>query len=151
MVTEYSKPDILDGRTDHFIWGVDDVDSAGRIYIDTCIDQAFSDVYYGKKYAWIKESPIIVPNIYTSAKIDTARWLETFDCIFTCSRELLSLHDKFKWIVGGDVWINEPSVCDKSKMVSMICSNKHPWRHKWVDKFRSQLDFYGNGWGGNSI
>ena len=47
-------------------------------------------------------------------------------------------------------WVQDRKVHDKTKLVSMIASNKkmcegHSRRLQFVDKFRDKLDFYGRG------
>jgi len=47
-------------------------------------------------------------------------------------------------------WIKEPKIYEKSKMISMIASNKrmcdgHRLRLEWVDRLRGQVDLYGRG------
>ena len=50
--------------------------------------------------------------------------LETFENIFTYNEELLSLDKKFKWSPAMGTWIKDPKVYNKSKLISMITSNK---------------------------
>ena len=63
---------------------------------------------------------------------------------------LLSLGDKYKWVPAQGFWIKEPKVYEKSKMISMIASNKnmcegHRLRLEWVDRIGDQVDLYGRG------
>ena len=71
--------------------------------------------------------------------------LETFDTIFTHNQALIDIDsDKFKWVPAQGTWIKDPKVYDKTKMISMIASNKnmcdgHKNRLEWVDRFRDHI------------
>jgi hypothetical protein len=76
--------------------------------------------------------------------------VRTFDAIFTHNQELLSLHKKFKFAPLYGTWITEPQLYNKTKLVSMICSNKqmcegHIHRLQWAQKIHDKVDFYGRG------
>jgi hypothetical protein len=78
------------------------------------------------------------------------KYLETFDAIFTHNQELLALDPKFKWCPAQGFWIKEPKIYQKTKMISMISSNKtmcdgHRLRLEWVDRLWGQVDMYGRG------
>ena len=75
---------------------------------------------------------------------------QTYDIIFTHDQRLLSLGDKYKWCPAQGFWIKDPKVCEKSKMISMIASNKnmcegHELRLEWVERLGDQVDLYGRG------
>ena len=73
-----------------------------------------------------------------------------FDIIFTHNQELLKIDSKFKWCPAQGFWIKEPKIYKKSKMISMIASNKrmcdgHRLRLEWVERIGGQVDLYGRG------
>ena len=75
---------------------------------------------------------------------------DAYEFIFTHDQRLLSLGDKYKWCPAQGFWIKDPKVYEKSKMISMIASNKnmcegHRLRLEWVDRIGDQLDLYGRG------
>jgi hypothetical protein len=85
-----------------------------------------------------------------AVKINPKQYLDTFDAIFTHNQELLAIDPKFKWCPAQGFWIKEPKIYEKSKMISMIASNKrmckgHATRLEWVERLRDQVDLYGRG------
>jgi hypothetical protein len=99
-----------------------------------------------KKYAWLLESPIITPSAYEYIKYNHNK----FDLIFTFSKELLTISDKFVLIPLGGCWIdNEDMVIhEKTKNVSIILSSKkssvgHRLRHSILKKYPN-IDFFGH-------
>ena len=128
----------------------------GTFFIDNAIGLAFdNDDIKGPKYAWILESAAILPQITDFARNlpGKDRMLETFDTIFTHNQALINIDpDKFKWVPAQGTWIKEPKVYDKTKMISMIASNKnmcqgHRDRLEWVDRLKDAegIDFFGRG------
>ena len=73
------------------------------------------------------------------------------DFLRSNNQELINIDPtKFKWVPAQGTWIKEPKVYDKTKMISMIASNKnmcdgHRKRLEWVERFRDQVDFFGRG------
>ena len=60
------------------------------------------------------------------------------------------LHRKFKYAPLYGSWVTEPKMYEKSKLISMICSNKvmclgHQHRLSWAQKLQGKVDFYGRG------
>ena len=125
----------------------------GTFYIDSAIGIAFDDEVKGPKYAWILESAAILPQITEYARtVGKDKILDTFDTIFTHNQALLNISPKFKWVPAQGTWIKEPKVYDKSKMISMIASNKnmcegHRDRLEWVERLKDVdgIDFFGRG------
>ena len=68
-----------------------------------------------KKYAWILESPVISPAAYEFIGNNHNK----FDLIFTFSKELLAISDKFILTPLGGCWINDEdkNIHEKSKEV----------------------------------
>ena len=119
-------------------------------YINDDINRAFSDNISGIKYGWLLECTDIKPHIHQQVKNNYQRYFEVFKYIFTHSQELLNLDDRFKWCPTGGFWIKKPKIYEKSKMISMISSNKstiagHRTRLEWVNKIGNQVDLYGRG------
>jgi hypothetical protein len=99
-----------------------------------------------KKYAWLLESPVISPNAYEYIRKNYNK----FDLIFTFSKELLSISDKFILTPLGGCWINDEdkNIHKKSKDVSIILSSKqstvgHRLRHSILQKY-PKIDFFGH-------
>ena len=119
-------------------------------YIDDTINNGIQDKREGKKYLWLLESKCIklglVENILSNRQIVE----DTYETIFTHDQRLLSLGDKYKWVPAQGFWIKEPKIYEKTKIISMISSNKkmcegHKLRLEWVDRIGDQLDLYGRG------
>ncbi len=138
------------GKESKYIEWVKDPSLEVSFYVDDTIQTAFNDKVEGKKYAWILESKYIKPQIVSLVKNNYERYTETFETIFTHNQELLSLHPKFKWCPAQGFWIQEPKIYEKSKMISMISSNKmmtegQRTRLRWVEMLQDQIDVYGRG------
>jgi hypothetical protein len=98
-----------------------------------------------KKYAWVLESPVISPAAYEFIKNNHNK----FDLIFTFSKELLAISDKFILTPLGGCWINDEdkNIYEKSKEVSIILSSKqstvgHRLRHVILENHPS-IDSFG--------
>ena len=99
-----------------------------------------------KKYAWILESPVISPGAYEFISNNHNK----FDLIFTFSKELLDISDKFILTPLGGCWINDEdkNIHEKYKDVSIILSSKqttvgHRLRHSILQKYPN-IDFFGH-------
>jgi hypothetical protein len=119
-------------------------------YVDRSIGLAFDDENSLKKYGWLLESANIYPEIIEDVKRNYMHYVRTFDAIFTHNQEIISLHKKFKFAPLYGSWIIEPQLYEKTKLVSMICSNKqmcdgHSHRLQWAQKLHDKVDFYGRG------
>ena len=76
-----------------------------------------------------------------------------FDYILTYDKNLLERSDKYIKYVVGQSRISEPKIYEKSKMVSMIASNKkitegHRYRHTIANSLSSKhnIDMWGSGY-----
>jgi len=149
-LTNGNKGYSVHGKESKYIEWVKDSSIGRTFYIDDDIPTSFNDKIYGKKYAWILESKYIKSEIDENIKKNLQRYLDTFECIFTHNQELLSLNEKFKWCPAQGFWIKEPKIYNKTKMISMISSNKtmtqgHKTRLRWVEMLKDQIDIYGRG------
>jgi hypothetical protein len=120
------------------------------VYVDQNINQAFTDGVEGVKYGWLLESKFVVPGIDEEIKNNVEEYFKVFKYIFTHNKELLSLDPRFKWCPAQGFWIKEPKIYEKTKMISMISSNKsftegQKNRLEWVNKIGDQVDLYGRG------
>ena len=135
------------GKESKYIeWVKDGADAT--FYIDNTINNGIKDGRTGLKYLWLLESRYIKPGLVESIIANREVVEQTYDIIFTHDQRLLSLGDKYKWCPAQGFWIKDPKVCEKSKMISMIASNKnmcegHRLRLEWVDRIGDQVDLYG--------
>jgi len=138
------------GKKSKYIEWVFDESSDISFYIDDSLRQAFSHKNSKKKYGWLLESKYITPGIYQDVRSNYEKYFEVFESIFTNSKELTKIDSRFKWCLTSSTWIKNPKVYEKTKMISMISSNKkmcegHIERLKWVEKIGDQVDLYGRG------
>jgi len=103
-------------------------------------------------YGWLSESKTIIPHIYQWAINNITYLEENFELIFTNDKSLLSLSNKFKLTICSAVpWVNDIKIHKKSKLVSMISSNKkmcqeHVKRVEIAEKFKSEIPVFGRGY-----
>ena len=133
----------------HVEWVFDGTGKA-TFYVDNTLEQAFIDEVDGPKYGWLLESKYVTPQIVDAVRMFPEKYLETFDLIFTHNKDLLNIDPKFKWCPAQGFWIKEPKIYDKTKMISMIASNKsftegQQNRLKWIERLGDQVDLYGRG------
>lgn len=138
------------GKSSKFTEWVDE-GGDGTFYIDSAIGLAFDDSRSGSKYAWILESAAILPQITDWVKLNSNLVMNTFDIIFTHNQELIEINpNKFKWVPAQGTWIKDLKIYDKTKIISMIASNKnmcegHRKRLEWIERLKGQVDFFGRG------
>ena len=125
-------------------------DGEGTFYIDNTAKKGIIEKKDGPKYLWLLESRFIKPGMVESIIENREEIENAYEYIFTHDQRLLSLGDKYKWCPAQGFWIKDPKVYEKSKMISMIASNKnmcegHRLRLEWVDRIGDQLDLYGRG------
>ena len=148
-LTNGNKGYSVHGKTSKYIEWVKE-GGEGTFYLDETINNGITDGRGGIKYLWLLESKFIKQGFVESIIENRQLVEDTYDTIFTHDQRLLSLGDKYKWVPAQGFWIKEPKIYEKSKMISMISSNKtmcegHRLRLEWVDRIGDQLDLYGRG------
>jgi hypothetical protein len=149
-LTDGNKGYSVHGKESKYIEWVFDLSSEETFYIDGDINRAFSDQIKGDKYGWVLESKFIVPEIVEQIKNNYEEYFSIFKYIFTHNKELLKLDSRFKWCPAQGFWIKDAKIYDKTKMISMISSNKsftkgHRNRLQWIERIGEQVDLYGRG------
>ncbi len=118
------------------------------IHIDQHIFQFGSNK---KKYAWLAESSIVIPNVINELKQYYNDISKHYELIFTHDKRLLSLGDKMKFVITNACpWVQDRQIFTKSKLVSMIVSDKkglpgYEYRLQWKSKMEGLVDIYGRG------
>jgi hypothetical protein len=120
------------------------------IFTDNFIDSHLIDSVKSKiKIFWLLEPRAIRP--YGYSKIIEIE--SKFDYILTYDSELLKRSEKYIKYVVGQSRVYEPKIYDKTKMVSMIASNKqitegHRFRHEISNKLSKKynIDMWGSGY-----
>lgn len=106
-----------------------------------------------KKWAWVVEaSPIIEKHgsVISNIKKNYKEISESYEFLLSHDRAITSLADNFFYIPSHGYWIENPQLYPKTKMCSMVSSNKriidtHNFRLDWVKKLQGTVDIYGNG------
>lgn len=120
------------------------------VYVDHSIRQATNNNY--KNYAWLAESKTIIPELYEWVKDNIPFIKSNYRRVFTHDVSLLQYSDIFALCqCSGKSFIELPSIYKKTKLVSLIASNKtlckeHLIRQKVIKKFSSKCDHYGRGY-----
>jgi hypothetical protein len=139
------------GKVSRFIEWEKNLNNKISFYVDDSIKEAFNVDEKGKSFAWLLESNHIISDIILEVKQDPQKFLNRFDQIFTHDSELLKISNKFKWVPAQGIWIKRPRMYEKSKLISMIASNKlitpgHYVRKDWIEKLKNKVDFFGRGY-----
>lgn len=123
------------------------------VYVDNYIkDIGFNDPSR-EKIGWLLESPQMNEGTikYLVENLEMTR--EHFKCIFTCMDSLLELGTPFTYTISNAVpwiWPQNRMIHPKTKLVSMIASNKgwlrgHQNRLEWVEKLKDKVELFGTG------
>ena len=123
------------------------------VYVDNYIrDWGLKDPSM-EKIGWLLESPQMNEGTikYIKENLDMIR--EHYKMIFTCMDSLLELGEPFKYTISNAVpwiWQQNRMIHPKTKLVSMIASNKgwlrgHQNRLNWVEKLKDKVDLFGSG------
>lgn len=139
------------GKVPHYPWiWIYDGSAQDSFYMEHSLSRVFEDTFSKKKYGMLVESSAIMPGPYLELKENLEKYTQAFDAIFTCDRSLVELHEKIHWIPANGSWIQDIQIHEKTKLVSMISSDKamcegHLERLRWVDKLKDKLDMFGRG------
>ena len=123
------------------------------VYVDNYIkDVGFNDPSR-EKIGWLLESPQMNEGTikYLLDNLEMTR--EHYKCIFTCMDSLLELGAPFTYTISNAapwIWPQNRKIHPKTKLVSMIASNKgwlrgHQNRLDWVEKLKDKVDLFGSG------
>jgi len=122
------------------------------VFTHDAFGKVFENGYTDLKVGWLQEPRGINSRWYQALELDHEQFFSPggFNYIITHDQKLLDLDPRFIFILGNGFWIKEPKIYQKSKLVSMISSNKtmcagHHYRLSWVDRLKGKLDLYGRG------
>lgn len=119
-------------------------------YIDESIKDGINDKTSFRKFAWLVESKLIIPDAIKYVKENWELISNSYEYLFTHQKEIYDLADNFIYLPPHGYWVENPEISKKTKLVSMISSNKnmgegHRFRLNWVDRLKNNLDLYGRG------
>lgn len=150
-IFEYNKSSTLNKIPNNFLWDFKNNIGELDFYIDGDIHKAIIDKNNGrKKILWTMESPFYNHNVFEFIIKNLDLVLQTFELIFTYNEDLLPLSNKFKWVPAMGFWVKEPKIHEKTKLVSMITSDKkdtpqQQLRYKFALENKQNLDLFGKG------
>ena len=138
-------------KSKYIEWDFESTNNPITFYVDRQIVQGLADNVETKKYAWLLESRLIVPDLVEFVTQNLDKILDTYEIIFTHDSRLLTLNEKFKWTPAYGFYIEEPRLHQKTKLLSMVTSNKtmtknHMFRNYLATQWREKLDLYGRGY-----
>jgi hypothetical protein len=137
-------------KSDKMTWEYNTKNNPITFYIDGDLFQGINDKNDGKlKFLWGLESPKFNNEFISHVKKNLDEVLDTFELIFTYSDELLRLNPKFKFLPAGGFWIESPNIYKKTKLTSMICSDKirtplQQFRVNYANTNKDKFDLYGH-------
>ena len=122
------------------------------VYVDIDVKKGIEDKNDGKiKILWLLESPSFNNNVFTYVKNNIDIIMDVYEQIWTYNDELLRLDDKFKWVFAMGSWVTTPMVHEKTKLLSMITSNKNitqqqKFRINFINENKNKFDLFGVGY-----
>ena len=137
-------------KSDFITWDYGSRNNNITFYIDGDMTQGFNDKNDGRrKFLWGLESPQYNDDFINKVKNNIENVLETYELIFTYSDELLKLDPKFVFCPANGHWIEESILHNKTKLVSMICSDKQRteqqrFRVEFANQNKEKIDVWGH-------
>lgn len=133
-----------------FKWDFEERDSKVSVYIDLDLITALNDKDDKIKFLWLLESPEFNRGAIEIVKNNIKLIEDNFEAVFTYSDEISSLSDKFHKVFTTNSWIKKPKVYNKSKLISMITSDKilteqQKFRVDFAEENKDTIDVYGRG------
>jgi hypothetical protein len=106
-----------------------------------------------KKFAWVVESSPVIEkfgSVISSVIENHKKISESYDFLITHDKRIYALEPNFYYLPPHGYWIENPKICEKTKLCSMISSNKrmiegHNFRLDWVNKLQDKVDLFGSG------
>lgn len=145
------KPSTSDKNISKFTEWVYDGSGEVSLYVNQRSLDILQDVSTTPKYIWLLESKQIIQGVYDWILANYDFVASRVDGILSCDKELCEKYPKFQYaLTNAAPWIEERQIYEKTKLVSMISSNKsmvpgHRKRLEFVNKFKDQVDLYGRG------
>ena len=118
---------------------------------DTIISGLSYPKLHGKKYAWNLESKAIFDNSFLHTGPYVNKILDYYDLVFTMDQDLIKQNpNKIKFVPAMGVWIEQPQIYKKSKLLSMISSSKgmtegQRLRLRFINDNKGKFDLFGRG------
>lgn len=145
------EPSTSDKNTAKYVQWVFDGSGDVNLYVNQRALDAINDTSGKPTYIWLLESKQIIPQFYNWILENYEFVTSRVDGIFSSDEDVCAKYPKIYYaITNAAPWIVDRQIYNKSKLVSMIASNKkmcdgHVKRLSFVDKFKDNLDLYGRG------
>ncbi len=144
-------PSTLDHNVSRYSEWVTDGSGAINLYVNRGIPGAYTDTSDKPKYIWLLESREIIPDLFDYVENNFDYVQSKCNGIITCDKRLVESGRGYIYgITNGAPWVQDKQIHPKTKLISMISSNKtyvhgHKRRIGFVQKYRDQVDLYGRG------
>lgn len=151
QIFSHNGSSTVNQKPKYFNWDFFNGTGEYDFYIDGDISLGIKNKSDGnKKILWTLESPYFNNGVFDYIKINMNEVLETFDIIFTYNDELLNINDKFQFAPAMGTWISSPFITKKTKLVSMVTSNKtiteqQKFRVDFAKNNKNKIDVFGKG------
>jgi len=148
---QHAKSTTLDKESVNIKWYYNSNDNDATFYVDYGIAHGLKDKISKKKYGLILESKLIIPKMQEFCIQNLSLLKQEYEHIFTHNKKLIEADNElFKFCPANGTWIDEPKIYDKSKIVSMVCSQKtitpmQKFRKLFAEENRHNLDLFGRG------
>jgi hypothetical protein len=149
---QHSKSTTLYKQPKFICWNYNSIKYETTFYVDNSIIEGTLDTTSKKKYGLLLESKYIIQGIedYCIRNLDLLK--KEYINIFTHNRRLIEMDDElFKFCPANGTWIEQPSLHSKTKLVSMITSDKQiteiqKFRFNFARQNINNLDLFGRGY-----
>jgi len=131
-------------RPSNFFWSKNKIEDI-TFFVDESIEFGIG-VECSRKFAWLLESRVVSQQSVNFVKNNFEMVSKNYEVLFTHNKEIYDLSDNFVYLPPHGYWIEEPKIYQKTKLISMISSNKN-YKHRldWVNKLKNYVDLYGTG------
>lgn len=131
-------------------WIKNSHDSAISMYVDDALEIGLSDTKSARVLGWINESPAMTNQYVQHVMANLKLYKEKYFTILTHQMDLIELDPLFRWSPPTGGWVEDINTCEKTKLISAICSNKnwlpgHQYRQQFLHQLPVYADLYGRG------
>lgn len=137
-------------RPSAFEWNMGKYEDITCFVDDAIVANINTPNFSGKKIAWVLESSAIIGNIVEDVIRHHKEISDAYEFVISHDKRITSLAPNFYYLPPHGYWIESPQPYTKSKLCSMITSNKrmcagHEYRLMWKDRLFGKVDLYGSG------
>jgi hypothetical protein len=151
QIFSHNGSSTVNQKPKYFTWDFFGDTGTYDFYIDGDVHIGVKNRFDGKKkILWTLESPYFNGGVFDYIKNNLDLVLDVFDLIFTYNDDFIKINEKFQFVPAMGSWIKEPKLNTKTKLVSMITSNKtltpqQKFRFDFANNNKKKIDVYGRG------